>query len=89
MVVTNILKKSQKVNSFDLNGELESETLAHSLLDINESCNTLVNDLFPKFELTSLTEEEINELLFDIGEELRHILYHIRDPKYYQYLNYN
>ncbi|PIQ18030.1 MAG: hypothetical protein COZ75_02885 [Flavobacteriaceae bacterium CG_4_8_14_3_um_filter_34_10] len=80
------LRKSEKVNSFDSLEERESETLAHSILDIEESCKTLLNNLFPKLEPTTLSQDEINELLFDIGEELRHILYHINDPKFYDYL---
>jgi len=68
------LRKSEKVNSFDSLEERESETLAHSILDIEESCKTLLNNLFPKLEPTTLSQDEINELLFDIGEELRHIL---------------
>jgi len=80
------LRKSEKVNSFDSLEERESETLAHSILDIEESCKTLLNNLFPKLEPTTLSQDEINELLFDIGEELRHILYHINDTKFYDYL---
>jgi len=80
------LRKSEKVNSFDSLEERESETLAHSILDIEESCKTLLNNLFPKLEPTTLSQDEINELLFDIGEEMRHILYHINDPKFYDYL---
>lgn len=30
---------------------------------------------------------ELFDALLDIGEELRHILYHIHDPKFYRYLN--
>lgn len=80
------LKKSKKVNSLDRPDEPESETLAHAFLDINESCKTLTNELFPKLEFANLSEDEVNELLFDIGEELRHIIYHIKDPKFYEYL---
>ncbi len=28
-------------------------------------------------------------VLMDIGEELRHVLYHVRDPEYYAYLRDN
>lgn len=85
-VIADKLKKSKKVNSLDRPNESESETLAHAFLDIDESCRILTNELFPKLEFASLSEEEINELLLDIGEELRHILYHIKDPKFYGYL---
>lgn len=85
-LLTQNLKKSKRVNAFDNAEESESDTLAHSILDIEESCRTLLNNLFPKLKSTSLSEDEINELLLDIGEELRHILYHIKDPQFYEYL---
>lgn len=31
-------------------------------------------------------EAVIQNALLDIGEELRHILYHIKDPKFFDYL---
>ena len=32
------------------------------------------------------SEAAIQNALLDIGEELRHILYHIKDPKFFDYL---
>jgi hypothetical protein len=80
------LARSSKVTSFDGVEELESEVLAHSLVDIGESCNALLNNFLPKLESPSLQEAEIHELLIAIGEELRHIIYHIKEPKFFNYL---
>lgn len=33
-----------------------------------------------------MSGDEIDELLLDVGEEFRHIIYHIKDPKFYDYL---
>ena len=33
-----------------------------------------------------MNSEQLNDVLLDIGEELRHVLYHIRDPKFFSYL---
>jgi hypothetical protein len=84
--IINNLKKSKKVNSFNDGDEFEYSTLAHSFLDMEDSCKLLLNKYFPKFLKDNIDEEEIDETLFDIGEELRHILYHINDPKFYKYL---
>jgi hypothetical protein len=83
--LANILARSAKVRTFDSEGEQEAPRLAYSLGDIEESATTLLQ------LLSSLTDEklaaaEIEDLLQQIGEEFRHILYHMRDPKYFRYL---
>ena len=80
------LRKSKKVNSFDVDGEKEADTLAYALLDIEESCKSLITEQIPQLILTNTSEEKIDEILLDIGEELRHILYHVKDPRFYEYL---
>lgn len=80
------LKRSRKVNSYDREHEKESETLAHCFIDIEESCKCMLNELFPKLLSSNMNEDEVDEILLDIGEEFRHILYHIKDPKFYKYL---
>lgn len=86
ITLTNILSRSKKINSFNSNNEKEQDTLAHSLLDIEESSKKIIDSLLPKLISDDLSEEEIENILFDIGEELRHILYHIHTPKFYKYL---
>ena len=81
-----ILSRSSKVNSYADKKNKESWTLAHSFNDLEESVKTLMNDLFPKLMADSMHENEINELFLDIGEEFRHIIYHIKDPNFYRYI---
>ncbi len=85
-IITDVLSKSQKVNSYNDDKEKESNVLAHSLLDIEESSKEIINSLLPKLISNNLSEEEIDDVLFDLGEELRHILHHINSPKFYEYL---
>lgn len=80
------LRKSEKVNSLDSSEEREADTLSHSLLDMEESFKVISNSLLPKLLDEKLRSEDVDDILFDIGEELRHISYHINDPKFYQYL---
>lgn len=86
-LLSEILRKSKKVNSFDKEDEREADTLAHSLLDMEQSFKTVANELLPKLSSNNLSEDEINDVLFDIGEHLRHILYHIKDPQFYKYMS--
>jgi len=84
-IIAENLRKSRKVNSYDDDQERESDTLAHSILDMEGSFKEVLNEI-PKLSSKSVTEEDIDEALLNIGEQLRHILYHIRDAKFYKYI---
>ncbi len=84
--LANILNKSKKVNSLDKDDHIECEVLAHSLLDIRDSCKEIVNRLLPRLFSSEISEGEIEDVLLGVGEELRHIIYHIRATNYYDYL---
>ena len=86
LIVQN-LKKSQKVNSYDKGNEIEAGNIAHALLDMDTAFKEIIN-LLPKLYNCDLSEENVEEILLDIGEEVRHILYHIKDMKFYDYLTY-
>lgn len=81
-----LLSKYDCINRFDLDSDKEAWTLAHTFLDLRESFENCLSVHFPKLLQENLSEEQIQDLLGDIGEEFRHILYHIRDPHYYGYL---
>jgi hypothetical protein len=82
----NKLSKSNKVNSYDTKDEKECGTIAHSFSDIEESFSKFLDVYLPRVVMDNLTPEEIEDILFDIGEEFRHILYHIKDLKYFRHL---
>ena len=85
IIISEVLSISKQVTSLDSEKEKEASTLAHCFLDLQESFNKFNNELLPKIN-QNLNEEEIDDLLLDIGEEFRHILYHIKDSKFYNYL---
>jgi hypothetical protein len=74
------------VRRLDQPGEPQSATIAHSLSDMERSFRRTLDTLLPRLLDRSLTTEGLSDALLDIGEELRHILYHIHDPKYFDYL---
>ena len=59
--------------------EPEPQTLAYSLLEIEESCRRYLTYLEA---LTTGPSEEALAQLEEIREELRHILYHINDSRF-------
>ena len=63
----------------------EALKLAVALSELERSFHRLLDEHLPALTGTELSPSEIEDLLVDIGEELRHIINHIRDPKYYRY----
>jgi hypothetical protein len=54
---------------------------------LEESFGKFLEEQLPKLTDDHGERPEIYDLLLEIGEEFRHILYHIRDPRFYRYLD--
>lgn len=85
-LLTERLSTIKAVSQFDRPGEPQAATLAHSLTDLEKSFLKITETLLPKLLDESLNPARLNDVLLDIGEELRHVLYHIKDPKFFGYL---
>ena len=81
------LATSSKVRRYDDSSEPQSWTLAYTFSELEESFRKFTEVQLPKLFSERLNEEQIDDLLHEIGEEFRHILYHIKDPKFYEYLS--
>ena len=86
-----ILKKrlsdSIQVNSFDSEEEKEINVLPIHLLDIQES-SIKIAKLIEELKSNSIEIEMVEDILLDIGEELKHVLYHIHHSRFYKYVTY-
>lgn len=80
------LGRCQQVTGLDLGDDREAWTLAHAFGDLEESFRTFLDEQLPRLTGEKLTPGDTYDLLLDIGEQFRHILYHINDPKFYRYL---
>ena len=80
------LDRLPEVNRYDSSDEKEAWTLAHAFADLEESFRTFLHDQLPRLVNGETTAAALNDLLTEIGEEFRHILYHIKDSKFYAYL---
>jgi hypothetical protein len=67
-------------------GPDEPETLAHSFSDLEESFHRFLGEQLPKLIDSSTTGDVLDDLLLDIREEVRHILYHLQDPEFFRIL---
>ena len=91
LALAKLLNKSPKVAEFNKrypnpNQSPEADALANAFRDIEKSSTKVFEQLIPQFKNENLTGGEITEVLLEIGEEFRHILYHIQDPKFFKYL---
>lgn len=81
------LSKCPDVTRYDREDEKEAWVLAITFGELEGSFNKFLYEQLPKLTDEQATPSELYDLLLDIGEEFRHILYHIRDPKFYRYLD--
>jgi hypothetical protein len=81
-----ILSQCKSVARFDTDEEKQAWTLAHCFSDLEASFRAILEQHLPALISDSSLSQDVEDRLHDIGEELRHILYHIRDPRYYRYL---
>jgi hypothetical protein len=65
--------------------DAEAWQIATALADIEESANELFGDLVPKL-LRDSSGSNADDVLNDVGEAYRHILYHILDTKMFDYV---
>jgi len=72
------------LTKYDTVERKEADTLAHGFADLEDSFRVFLDEQLPKLlRKEDLTPEEITHLLLEILDEFRHILYHIKDSKYY------
>ena len=79
-----VLSRCQKMQRYDRPGEAQAATVAHAFLDLEESFRRFVDEHLVALTQSELSEDQICDKLQDIGEEFRHILYHIRDMDFYR-----
>jgi hypothetical protein len=60
--------------------------VADGLIDIRESARVLFTDCLPRLQSASPGSEEFEDALNDIGEEYRHIYYHIVHTQMFAYV---
>jgi hypothetical protein len=84
-IVTRNLEKCERVTKHSTKEENQADTLANSFIDIEEALK-IINEQIPQLYQKDLTSDEVDELILEIGEELRHILYHIEDTRVFDYL---
>jgi hypothetical protein len=81
-----LLMRCPEVTQHDQDQHIEAGAIAHAFSDLEESFHIFLEEHLPRLTKGQLKPSELRDLLLDIGEEFRHILYHIKAPKFYSYL---
>lgn len=74
------------IRKYDTGAYSESQTLARTFAELEESFRKYLDDQLPRLLDPDAEADELFELLIDIGENYRHIIYHILDPRFYKHL---
>jgi hypothetical protein len=64
----------------------EPETLAHAFSDLEVSLRKFLYEQLPRLADPSMQGEVLEDLLLEIREEFRHVLYHLHDPQFFRVL---
>ncbi|HUZ96504.1 MAG TPA: hypothetical protein VMU57_16500 [Edaphobacter sp.] len=65
-------------------GPEEASTLVHAFSDLEESLRLFLDEQLPKLADPAMQGEGLENLLLDIREEFRHVLYHLHDPVFFR-----
>lgn len=84
--LASLLALCPEVTRLNTPGEDEAWALAHHLTDLEEAFRVMLDDLFVKLGSPEADAAARYEVLLDIGEELRHVMYHIREARFFKYL---
>src|SRR5260370_3005136 len=83
--LADVLAASNAVRRLDRKDEPGAWRVAYALTEINESAANLMKELMPK--LAKATDgASVDAALNEIGEQLRHVLYHVKDSGFFDYL---
>lgn len=67
-------------------GPDEAGTLVHAFSDLEESLRKFLDEQLPRLVDPSVRGEALEDLLLDVREEVRHVLYHLQDPEFFRTL---
>ena len=75
------LARSKKVVAYTTDFHDEPDSIANAILDLEATFGVLTKEVFPKLLEPTADVTSLEEVLWEIRDNLRHIVYHIRDCK--------
>jgi hypothetical protein len=85
MALAKAFERHLDLSRYDEPDDTGSWNLVYSLVSIEDSCRALTEELLPR--LAAMEDaDSLRNTLTDVGEELRHLVHHIGDARYFAYL---
>ena len=81
------LSECPEVQRFDSEKHKEAWALADGFWDLHEAFDIFTNEHLPRLLNSTVRGEELVEVLLEIGEEFRTILWHIKASRFYRYVD--
>ena len=81
------LSACHEITRYDSGDHKEAWALADGFSDLEEAFRAFLDQHLPKLVDPQVKGEALVDVLQDIGEEFRTILWHIQFPKFYSYLH--
>ncbi len=81
------LGECPEITRYDSGEDKEAWALADSFSDLEEAFRTFLDEYLPQLADPRVRGAALVDVLQDIGEEFRTILWHIQEPKFYGYLH--
>ena len=81
------LAECPEIKRYDSGEDKEAWALADGFSDLEEAFRAFLDEHLPKLADPQVRGEALLDVLQDIGEEFRTILWHIQEPKFYGYLH--
>lgn len=84
--LTEALARCPHVRHMDERGEKTAASIAYCFDSLEDYFREFLENQLPRLTQGKLTDQEVCDLLYDIGATLGQIVWHIRLPKFYRYL---
>jgi hypothetical protein len=82
-----LLGRCADVSRYDDVQHKEAWALTHCFESLERHFIRFVDEQLPRLAGGELTGDEVCGLLYEIGADLQQIVYHIRQPRFYRYLD--
>ena len=77
-----ILALKQNISKIETINSQQRDAIIHGLIDIHESFERIYINILPQLSKDPTSKDVIQDLLWDLREEFRHIDYHIHDSPF-------
>jgi hypothetical protein len=79
-----LIQRVSRLSEISRYGDSEAEALVHALSDLEDSYRRYLDEELPGLLRENLSDDELLDALWEIGEGMRHIAYHLYQPDFFR-----